>query len=111
MIPQFSGAAYVYEHYVRPYLVTRQKSVNIWYVPRKKDFFSKPDDVLTAAEKYIQEHGSEAFENMIRKVCDFGTFALDLSFNIKGKLPKETFKDCPNYTLLPKLLKICLIGE
>ncbi|KAL3845971.1 hypothetical protein ACJIZ3_003374 [Penstemon smallii] len=67
VIPYFSGAAYVYEHYVRPYLVTRQKSVNIWYVPRKKDVFSKPDDILTAAEKYIEENGSEAFEKIIHR--------------------------------------------
>lgn len=68
VIPYFSGAAYVYEHFVRPYLVTRQKSVNVWYVPRKKDVFSKPDDILTAAEKYIEENGPEAFEKMIRQV-------------------------------------------
>ncbi|KAK6117957.1 hypothetical protein DH2020_048294 [Rehmannia glutinosa] len=67
VIPYFSGAAYVYEHYVRPYIVTRQKSVNIWYVPRKKDIFSKPDDILTVAEKYIEEHGPEAFEKMIHR--------------------------------------------
>lgn len=68
VIPYFSGAAFVYKHYVRPYLVTRQKSVNIWYVPRKKDVFSKQDDILTAAEKYIQENGTEAFEKLIHKV-------------------------------------------
>ncbi|EPS57657.1 hypothetical protein M569_17161 [Genlisea aurea] len=67
VIPHFSGAAYVYENYIRPYLVTRQKTVNIWYVPRKKDVFSRPDDILTAAEKYMEEHGSEAFERMIRR--------------------------------------------
>ncbi|PIN23927.1 Protein involved in membrane traffic (YOP1/TB2/DP1/HVA22 family) [Handroanthus impetiginosus] len=66
VIPYFSGAAHVYEHYVRPYLVTRQKTVNLWYVPNK-DVFSKPDDILTAAEKYIQENGPEAFEKMILK--------------------------------------------
>jgi receptor expression-enhancing protein 5/6 len=37
----------------------------IWYVPRKKDIFKKPDDVLTAAEKYIEKHGTEAFEMLI----------------------------------------------
>nr|GMC52650.1 PH, RCC1 and FYVE domains-containing protein 1-like isoform X1 [Ipomoea batatas] len=66
VIPYFSGAAYVYEHYVRPYIVKRE-AINIWYVPRKKDVFSKPDDILTAAEKYIAENGSQAFEEMIHK--------------------------------------------
>lgn len=40
----------------------------IWYIPRKKNIFNQPDDILTAAEKYIEEHGTEAFERMIIKV-------------------------------------------
>ncbi|KZV14610.1 hypothetical protein F511_42305 [Dorcoceras hygrometricum] len=36
VIPYFCGAAYVYEHYVRPYLVTRQKSVNIWLIEKPR---------------------------------------------------------------------------
>ncbi|KAL7153309.1 hypothetical protein ABFS83_04G159300 [Erythranthe nasuta] len=67
VIPYFSGAAYVYEHIVRPYIVTRQKSVNIWYVPNKKDVFRQPDDILTAAEKYIENNGTEAFEKIIHR--------------------------------------------
>lgn len=69
VLPYFSGATYVYEHYVRPFYMNPQRTVNIWYVPRKKDIFSKPDDILTAAEKYIEENGPEAFENLISKVC------------------------------------------
>ncbi|GER38571.1 protein kinase superfamily protein [Striga asiatica] len=80
VIPYFSGAAYVYEQYVRPYLVTRQKTVNIWYVPRKKDIFGKPDDILTAAEKYIQENGPEAFEKMINKSRETTTQTSKYSF-------------------------------
>lgn len=69
VLPYFSGASYVYEHYVRPFYMNPQQTVNIWYVPRKKDIFSKPDDILTAAEKYIEENGPEAFEKLISKVC------------------------------------------
>ncbi|PWA88789.1 TB2/DP1/HVA22-related protein [Artemisia annua] len=66
VIPYFSGAAYVYEQYVRPFYNGKQ-TINIWYVPRKKDVFSKPDDILVAAEKYIQEHGPDAFQEIIHR--------------------------------------------
>ncbi|CDP12337.1 unnamed protein product [Coffea canephora] len=74
VMPYFNGAAYVYEHFVRPTFVNRQP-VNIWYVPRKKDVFSKPDDILTAAEKYIQEHGTEEFEKMIHRTDKNTTYS------------------------------------
>ncbi|KAJ6882082.1 HVA22-like protein a [Populus alba x Populus x berolinensis] len=67
VIPYFSGATYVYENFVRPFFANPQQTLNIWYVPRKKDVFSKPDDVLTAAEKYIEENGTSAFEKLITK--------------------------------------------
>lgn len=66
VLPQFNGAAYVYKHYVRP-IYKKRENVQMWYVPKKKNIFNKPDDVLTAAEKYIEEHGPEAFERLISK--------------------------------------------
>lgn len=49
----------------------QRATTNIWYVPQKKfNFFPKrdEDDILTAAEKYMEHHGTEAFERMIVRV-------------------------------------------
>lgn len=68
VLPQFNGAAYVYRHFVRPFYMNPQSaSSKIWYVPRKKNIFRQQDDILTAAEKYMQEHGTESFERLIAK--------------------------------------------
>lgn len=67
VVPYFRGATYVYEHLLRPLFLNPQ-SINIWYVPGKKEAFKRPDDILTAAEKYINEHGTQEFENLVHKV-------------------------------------------
>ncbi|RRT72140.1 hypothetical protein GW17_00050232 [Ensete ventricosum] len=68
VLPYFNGAAYVYQNFVRPLFVNHQ-TVNIWYIPRKEDIFSRPDDILSAAKRYIEENGPKAFEKLISKVC------------------------------------------
>lgn len=67
VLPQFNGAAHVYKNYIRPYYMNPQ-AAQMWYMPRKRNIFRKQDDILTAAEKYIEQHGTEEFERLITKV-------------------------------------------
>ncbi|XP_059655872.1 HVA22-like protein a [Cornus florida] len=66
VLPQFNGAAYVYQHFVRPFYRSPPTS-RIWYIPGKKNIFREPDDILTAAERYIEKNGTEAFERLISR--------------------------------------------
>ncbi|KAG5230006.1 ABA-responsive family protein [Salix suchowensis] len=84
VVPQFSGAAYIYENF--------------------KDIFSKPDDVLTAAEKYIEENGTYALRSSLPRISPGGVAAIHSSL-VTGMADTESFQ----LVLLPCSLlgKIC----
>lgn len=64
VLPGLSGAAYVYEHYVRSFLLSPH-SVNVWYVPAKKD----EDDLAAAAGKFTPVNdSSEPLEKRVSSV-------------------------------------------
>ena len=57
----------------------QRASTNIWYVPQKKfNFFPKPDDddILTAAEKYMEKHGTD------RNMCRDWSFVFKCLMNV-----------------------------
>ncbi|KAG6495647.1 hypothetical protein ZIOFF_043473 [Zingiber officinale] len=66
VLPYFSGATFIYENFVRP-MVLNQQTLNLWSLSSKSGTFGKPDDVLLAAEKFIEQNGTEAFEKLISK--------------------------------------------
>ncbi|CAN6484630.1 unnamed protein product [Victoria cruziana] len=65
VLPYFNGAAYVYEHFIRPCFVNPHP-INIWIFPGKKSILNKlPDDCSSAVERYIADNGQEAFERLM----------------------------------------------
>ncbi|KAL3629019.1 hypothetical protein CASFOL_011681 [Castilleja foliolosa] len=62
-----SMVQHVYQHFIRPFY--RNPQVKLWYIPGQKGIFGKPDDddILTAAEKYVQQNGPEAFKRIIAR--------------------------------------------
>lgn len=92
VFPYFSGAAYVYQNYVRPVFV-RNHMVNIWYVPQKKGLFGKSDDFVTALDKYIEENGPEALKKLADKAGKSSKQSGKLWKGLKElKSPKELKK-------------------
>jgi hypothetical protein len=88
VLPQFNGAAHVYEHFVRPVIVN-QEVINIWYIPKKNES-DRPDDVITAAQRYIEQNGSKAFENLVNKVFTLaGRICVFYCFLLKWPIRKS----------------------
>ncbi|CAN6859446.1 unnamed protein product [Brassica oleracea] len=61
VLPGLSGASYLYENYVRSFLLSPH-SANVWYVPAKKD----DDDLAAAAGKFTPS--SEPTEKHVSSV-------------------------------------------
>ncbi|XP_047163174.1 HVA22-like protein f [Vigna umbellata] len=67
VLPMFNGAAYIYEKYVRQYIknIGSYRSSN-YPEEYKKVLHMMTIDARKAVERYIDRHGPEAFERVIR---------------------------------------------
>ncbi|XP_010458970.1 PREDICTED: HVA22-like protein b [Camelina sativa] len=65
VLPGLSGAAYLYEHYVRSFLLSPH-TVNVWYVPAKKD----DGDLGAAAGRFTPPNDSGAPQEKIVSSVD-----------------------------------------
>ncbi|XP_024535199.1 HVA22-like protein e [Selaginella moellendorffii] len=69
VLPQFKGAAYVYEHFVKDHPLKNQlisKPAAISPSAHSKKFESLGVDSRNLASKYVLENGEEAFEKLLR---------------------------------------------
>ncbi|KAL5705301.1 hypothetical protein ACHQM5_023625 [Ranunculus cassubicifolius] len=70
VIPYFGGSAYVYEHYLRACFSFNPRKLYACLILKIEGFiFSRPDDFLVAAERYIQDNGADALMEVISKRC------------------------------------------
>ncbi|KAF8377405.1 hypothetical protein HHK36_030782 [Tetracentron sinense] len=66
VIPNLDGAAYVYDHFLRPCFPITMQALNKWIIQSKENFLvSRPDNFLDAAERYIKENGHDALEKLL----------------------------------------------
>lgn len=50
-------------------MFVKPQAVNMWFTrSMNRNAYSRPDGVLVAAEKYIEQNGPEAFEKLISRV-------------------------------------------
>ncbi|CAL9023611.1 unnamed protein product [Prunus brigantina] len=69
LIPQYSGAFYVYSHLIRPCLSMDLQIVINWFNKRKKSSFDR-DNFLAKVERYVKENGPEALENIVASTSE-----------------------------------------
>ncbi|KAK9750800.1 hypothetical protein RND81_02G222800 [Saponaria officinalis] len=100
VLPQFNGANHVYKNFIRPFYMNPQNFTTttspMWYIPNKNPF-RKQDYVLSAAERYIEQHGSEAFERLLRKAEREAKARKKPSYNLYEEKDLKLSKYRPTY--------------
>ncbi|XP_027930407.1 HVA22-like protein f [Vigna unguiculata] len=68
VLPMFNGAAYIYENYVRQYVrnIGSFYGNSKYHEDQKKVLQMMSFDARKAVERYIDTHGSEAFERVVK---------------------------------------------
>lgn len=66
VLPTFNGAAYIYENYVRKYVKIEARVSSTYPEEQRKVLQLTSLDERESVERYIEKHGSDAFEKVIK---------------------------------------------
>lgn len=70
VIPHFDGAGIAYDSLLRPCLYAQLLQVVLDLFNKNQDHSRDEESVLVVAQRYVDEHGTEALEKLISlKVC------------------------------------------
>lgn len=68
VLPTFNGAAYVYENYVRKYIKIGAHVSSTYSEEQRRVLQMMTLDARKSVERYIEKHGPDAFERIIKAV-------------------------------------------
>ncbi|KAF6149149.1 hypothetical protein GIB67_026005 [Kingdonia uniflora] len=68
VLPYFSGASYVYQHFAKPCVFLKLQQFRAWFIPSNENYILSSYDFLLAAKQYIEHSGIETLEKYISKV-------------------------------------------
>lgn len=106
VLPIFNGAAYIYENFVRRYVKVGSFVSSSYPEEQRRVLQMMSLDARKSVERYIERYGSEAFDRVIRAVCNASQCLITFNFLVFSLV--TSFKFLPHF-LLESLIKFVIL--